>query len=181
MGRPSQSAPGGNAATRGPMSDHDDSRRYSMILEWEPKGRVYVVTVPELPGCPTHGTTLAEAVRHGLEATEGCIEAARAWGEAVPPPKHFVLDPVDEAALSDHEVDASAENRNDPDEPFDSATEGGHRFWRHPLLPGEYVTIAGDDEDDALPYQEQDVRRMIARAAALGRERHTLSPNSSTE
>lgn len=164
------------------MSDHDDSGRYSMILEWEPKGRVYVVTVPELPGCRSHGKTLAEAVRHGLEATEGWVEAAREWDELVPPPRHFVLDPVDAAASPDHRVDAGADDWNGPDEPFDSTTEGDHTFWRHPLLPGEYVTITGDDEDDALPYQEQDVRRMIARAAALGRERHSSATHDpSTE
>jgi hypothetical protein len=39
--------------------------RYSMIIEWEPLGEVYVVTVPEFPGCRTHGATYEEAVAQG--------------------------------------------------------------------------------------------------------------------
>ena len=36
--------------------------RYSMVIQWEPQGGVFVVTVPELPGCRTHGATYEEAV-----------------------------------------------------------------------------------------------------------------------
>lgn len=152
------------------MSDHDSNGRYSMILEWEPQGAVYVVTVPELPGCRTHGKTLSEAVRRGLEVTEGWIESAREWGEPVPPPKHFVLEPVEESPSDDEDgVDASAEECEDSDDSLDSATDGEHIFWRHPLLPGEYVTITGDDDDDALPYQEREVQRLLANVRNLAK------------
>ena len=73
----------------------DDNEHYSMILEWEPQGNVYVVTVPELPGCRTHGATLEEAVRQGREAIEAWIEAKRFWGRPIPAPRYFNLDPVD--------------------------------------------------------------------------------------
>ncbi len=33
------------------MNAQDDFAHYSMIIEWEPEGGVFVVTVPELPGC----------------------------------------------------------------------------------------------------------------------------------
>lgn len=151
------------------MSDQDGYDRYSMILEWEPQGAVYVVTVPELPGCRTHGKTLAEAVRRGLEATEGWIESARGWGEPVPPPRHFVLDPVEDSASTGEDgVDVDPQGGDGPEE-FSDATRGDHNFWRHSLLPGEYVTILGDEDDDALPYQEQEVRRMLAKVRRLSR------------
>ena len=64
---------------------------YSMILEWEPHDRIYIVTVPELPGCCTHGETLAEAVKQGRDAYESWIDVARELGRPVPAPKYFDL------------------------------------------------------------------------------------------
>jgi predicted RNase H-like HicB family nuclease len=37
------------------MNAVDQKFRYSMVIEWKPEGSVLVVTVPELPGCRTHG------------------------------------------------------------------------------------------------------------------------------
>ncbi len=64
-------------------------RRYSMIIEWSDEDQLYIVTVPESPGCRTHGATRAEALRQGEEVIEGWIEATRAWGYPVPPPRDF--------------------------------------------------------------------------------------------
>ncbi len=77
------------------VAEADQDDRYSMILEWEPRGGVYVVTVPELPGCRTHGSTREEAVRHGREVIELWIEDAREAGDSIPPPRHFDLDSID--------------------------------------------------------------------------------------
>ena len=66
--------------------------RYSMILEWEPQGGVYGVTVPELPGCRTHGATLGEAVVQGQDAIESWVDVAREDDHPVPPPRNFDLD-----------------------------------------------------------------------------------------
>ncbi len=43
--------------------------------------------------------------------------------------------------------------------------KGSHTYWEHPLVPGEEVTLAGKDGNDAKPYQEKDVRDALA---ALG-------------
>ena len=64
-------------------------RRYSMIIEWSDEDEAYIVTVPELPGCLTHGATYAEAVKHGEDAIESWIDAARAWGRPIPEPKVY--------------------------------------------------------------------------------------------
>jgi predicted RNase H-like HicB family nuclease len=63
--------------------------RYSMIIEWSDEDDAYVVTVPELPGCITHGSTYEEAVKQGRDAIESWVDAARAWGRPVPPPRVF--------------------------------------------------------------------------------------------
>ena len=73
----------------------DDLGHYSMIIEWEPEGGAYVVTVPELPGCRTHGATRAEAIQQAREVIELWIESARADGHPVPPPRHFAEETVD--------------------------------------------------------------------------------------
>ena len=51
--------------------------QYSMVIQWEPQGRVYVVTVPELPGCVTHGNTYEEAARQGMDAIDTWV----LWGK----------------------------------------------------------------------------------------------------
>jgi len=60
---------------------------YSMVIEWSDEDQVYVVTVPELPGCRTHGRTYEEAVRQGRDAIESWIDAARADGDRIPLPR----------------------------------------------------------------------------------------------
>jgi predicted RNase H-like HicB family nuclease len=70
-----------------------------MVIEWEPQGGVYVVTVPELPGCRTHGKTYEEAVRQGQDAIESWIDAMRYWGRPVPGPRFFDLGPDDGQSL----------------------------------------------------------------------------------
>ncbi len=80
------------------MSGEEQYDAYSMVLEWDPQGRIYVVDVPELPGCHTHGRTRVEAVQQGYDAIASWIEAARAWGRPVPPPRVWEDDEEDSAA-----------------------------------------------------------------------------------
>jgi antitoxin HicB len=60
---------------------------YSMVLEWDVEDRIYVVTVPELPGCQTHGRTYDEAVRQGQDAIASWVEAVVESGQPIPPPR----------------------------------------------------------------------------------------------
>ena len=62
---------------------------YSMIIEWDDRDDIFVVTVPELPGCRTHGKTYEEAVQQGREAIESWVDFLRDIGEPVPQPKKF--------------------------------------------------------------------------------------------
>ena len=58
-----------------------------MLIQWDKDDRIYVVTVPELPGCQTHGKTYEEAVRQGRDAIESWIEANLARGRPIPEPR----------------------------------------------------------------------------------------------
>jgi predicted RNase H-like HicB family nuclease len=62
---------------------------YSMIIEWDPRDDIFVVTVPELNGCRTHGSTYEEAVQQGQEAIESWLGAMEEWNRDVPPPRTF--------------------------------------------------------------------------------------------
>ncbi len=66
-----------------------EARRYSMIIAWSDEDDAYIITVPELPGCRTHGATRAEAIAMGEEVIAGWIAAARARGRPIPPPRLF--------------------------------------------------------------------------------------------
>lgn len=63
------------------------AEHYSMNLKWSNRDQAYIVTVPELPGCKTHGETYQEAVMMGVEAIEGWIEDALKHGETIPEPE----------------------------------------------------------------------------------------------
>ena len=82
-----------DGAARGSLSpaEGDGYGHYSMILDWDPRDNIYVVTIPELPGCQTHGETLEEAVRQGQDALESWIDVARKLGEPIPHPRYFGL------------------------------------------------------------------------------------------
>ncbi len=58
---------------------------YSMIIQWSDDDNAYIVTVPELPGCKTHGETYEEAVRQGRDAIDSWIMVAEELGRPVPP------------------------------------------------------------------------------------------------
>jgi len=73
-------------------NDPNPYGRYSMVLEWDDQDEIYVVTVPELPGCRTHGSTLEDAVGQGRDALESWIDVARQLGRTIPPPRHFTSD-----------------------------------------------------------------------------------------
>jgi predicted RNase H-like HicB family nuclease len=64
-----------------------DELHYSMIIQWDADDRIFVVTVPELPGCITHGLTYEEAVRQGQDAIESWVMVAREMGRPVPNPQ----------------------------------------------------------------------------------------------
>ena len=46
---------------------------YSMVIQWDSRDNIFVVRVPELPGCVTHGDTHEEAVKQGEDAIESWI------------------------------------------------------------------------------------------------------------
>lgn len=61
-------------------------RHYSILIQWDPRDNIYVVTLPELHGCRTHGETYEEAIKNALEVIELWIEDAQKAGDPIPRP-----------------------------------------------------------------------------------------------
>ena len=57
--------------------------RFNVILRPEPKGG-FTAMVPALPGCVTHGRSIAEAKRMAKDAIAGYIESLKKHGEPIP-------------------------------------------------------------------------------------------------
>lgn len=68
----------------------EEAKHYSMIIQWDPKDHIYVVSVPELPGCMTHGSTYEEAVKQGQDAIESWIMVAQELGRSIPSPRVLI-------------------------------------------------------------------------------------------
>jgi len=60
------------------------TRRYGVLLEWDPEAEVWVSFVPTLGSLSTYGDTREEALEQTRDAIVGYLEAARNEGMAVP-------------------------------------------------------------------------------------------------
>jgi predicted RNase H-like HicB family nuclease len=67
-----------------------DPRHYSMVIQWDDEDKIYIVSVPELPGCKTHGKTYDEAIQNALEVIELWITTAQEQGWPIPAPQMAV-------------------------------------------------------------------------------------------
>jgi predicted RNase H-like HicB family nuclease len=67
---------------RTPSSDF----KYELSIRWSPEDRAFVVRVPELPGCLTHGDSVEEAASRAQEAIAAYLESLSARGLPVPTP-----------------------------------------------------------------------------------------------
>ena len=61
-------------------------KHYSILIKWDPRENIYVVTIPELYRCRTHGETHNEAIKNALEVIELWIEDAQKAGDPIPQP-----------------------------------------------------------------------------------------------
>lgn len=70
------------------VSEEDASAalHYALVIEWSPEDEAFVVSVPDIPGLHTHGSTREEAATMGNEALALWIAGARRTGVPAPPP-----------------------------------------------------------------------------------------------
>ncbi len=63
------------------------SIKYELIIYWSEEDGLFVVEVPELPGCMADGETYDQAVSNAQRVIEDWIETARELGRPIPEPK----------------------------------------------------------------------------------------------
>ena len=64
---------------------------YSVFIKYDPIDRIYVASVPELPGCMAHGNTKEQALKEIETAKELWIETALEDGQPIPEPDLLVV------------------------------------------------------------------------------------------
>jgi predicted RNase H-like HicB family nuclease len=62
------------------------SHKYELVIRWSDEDGVFVVDVPELPGCMAHGATLNAAVANSQDAISLWLDVARKTGRPIPRP-----------------------------------------------------------------------------------------------
>ena len=75
---------------------------YSMVIEWDLRDSIYVVSFPEWKAADvsahTHGATYEEAAAKGRDLLDFMIESAREEGESSPAPRTFASASVSPAS-----------------------------------------------------------------------------------
>ena len=61
--------------------------RYELIIYWSEEDQLYIVDVPELPGCKADGETYEQALQNAQVIIEEWIETAKTIGREIPEPK----------------------------------------------------------------------------------------------
>jgi len=59
-------------------------RRFKVVLTWDKEDKVYVATVPAIPGCSTFGDTKEEALLMAEDAIKVTLEGLVATGQPIP-------------------------------------------------------------------------------------------------
>ena len=62
---------------------------YSIFIQYDAHDKIYVVSVPELPGCMAHGETKEQALREIEVAKQIWLETAEEDGKPIPQPNLF--------------------------------------------------------------------------------------------
>jgi predicted RNase H-like HicB family nuclease len=60
---------------------------HEIIIWWSAEDGVYVVDVPELPGCMAHGKTRQDALANAEDAIQFWIKTAKDDGQQIPQSK----------------------------------------------------------------------------------------------
>ena len=60
--------------------------KYQMIITWSDEDMVFLIDVPDLPGCKADGKTVVEAVRNANVMITEWIEYAKEDGIDIPKP-----------------------------------------------------------------------------------------------
>ncbi|MBI3931439.1 MAG: type II toxin-antitoxin system HicB family antitoxin [Chloroflexi bacterium] len=72
-------------------------KTFTAYIEWDPETKLYVGTVPAIPGAHTQGASLDELHKNLKEVLELCLEEVKEAGEMVDFPQFFGLQQIEVA------------------------------------------------------------------------------------
>lgn len=61
--------------------------KYEIIIYWSQEDELFVVEVPELPGCMADGKTYQEAAANAEKIIDEWVETAKELGRTIPIPR----------------------------------------------------------------------------------------------
>ena len=61
--------------------------KYELVIYWSEEDELFVVEVPELPGCMADGETYEQAVRNAQNIISEWIETAESLDREIPQPR----------------------------------------------------------------------------------------------
>lgn len=61
--------------------------KYELVIYWSEEDELFVVEVPELPGCMADGETYEQAVQNAQTVISEWIETAGSLGRQIPQPR----------------------------------------------------------------------------------------------
>ena len=63
------------------------AHKYELLIYWSAEDQLFLVEVPDLPGCMADGDTPAEAAANAEEVISVWIDTAREAGRPIPEPR----------------------------------------------------------------------------------------------
>ena len=61
----------------------------AILIQWSDEDEAYIVTIPELPGCKTHGDAYGDAVKNAQEVVELCVRSEQELGRFILGPNMY--------------------------------------------------------------------------------------------
>lgn len=59
---------------------------YTVVIQYDSTDKIFVASIPDLPGCTAHGKTQAEALQELTVARDLWLETAEEVGKEIPKP-----------------------------------------------------------------------------------------------
>ena len=61
--------------------------KYELIIYWSEKDQLYIVEIPELPGCVADGDSYENSIKNAEKIIKEWIDTANELGRPIPKPK----------------------------------------------------------------------------------------------
>jgi predicted RNase H-like HicB family nuclease len=68
-----------------------EASHYGIVIQWSAEDRVFLATVPDLPGVIAHADSPGEAATKAVEFAAHWIDGSRRLGDSIPEPRSLAI------------------------------------------------------------------------------------------